>query len=224
VRVIVFATSGDDALTSSRWIAEQNVQRLRQELAAHVDVVLDAEATRASLESALANGADGLATFSHGQDDARDRRTGEFLPTALLASDGSRALDRKNLHLTQGMWVHAFACHSGRQLPGLAQAVGCLCFVGYDFAIRFDWSPAEIPEPIRPAFAALVSEVTIQLARGERSRRRLRQAIAPHQAEVIAWCDAHPEQARGLDVTALQISRLVCPPHEVDETLGSSSD
>lgn len=207
MRVLVVATSGDPSLANSYWIAEQNALRLKQDETTVVHRVVDADVTRASFEGALGHDIQGIAAFTHGQ--AHDTRHG--LHDALLGVEGESILDGDNVALLAGRWVHAFACRSGVELPGLAVAAGSTCFVGYEIALLVEWSPEEIPAPIRTAFIALVTEVTWQLANGARDQKSILQALAPHQEVILGWCDAHPGEAGGVAITAQQLmSGLVC--------------
>ena len=147
-------------------------------------------ARRGALEQALAGEVRGLAFFGHG---AEDR---------LLDASGTAALDERNLACVRGRWVHAFACRAGDHLAGPAAAAGVHCFVGYESALNVDWSPDEIPGPIREAFIRLVTQTTLELARGVLDGDVLRRAALEAQAIVIQWCDEHPGDATGLEIMA----------------------
>lgn len=199
--IVVFAPCHDEATQCSHWVAHRNCERLEAELG-QVPLLLERDgARRAMLELALASEAAGLAFFGHGGEDR------------LFDNDGAAALDEHNLALVRDRWVHAFACRAGDHLAGPAAAAGVRCFVGYESALNIDWTPDEIPDPIRPAFIELVTQTTLELARGVSDGDALRRAALGAQATVIAWCDEHPEQAMGLEITAQQlVARLVVRP------------
>lgn len=101
--------------------------------------------------------------------------------------------------------MHAFACRAGVQLAAEAAAAGATCFAGYRSRLLIEWDPAEIPEPIRADFIRLVTQTTLELARGVFDERALLRAAADAQARIMAWCDANPEQASGLQIMAQQL-------------------
>lgn len=196
--IVVFAPCHDEQTRCSHWIARHNCERLAAELG-QVPVLLEGDqARRAPLERALAGEVRGLAFFGHG---AEDR---------LLDASGAAALDEQNLASVRGRWVHAFACRAGDHLAGPAAAAGVLCFVGYESALNVDWSPDEIPGEIHAAFILLVTQITLELARGVLDGDVLRRAALAAQAIVIQWCDEHPGEAAGLEIMAQQLlARMV---------------
>ena len=196
--IVVFAPCHDEQTRCSHWVAHRNYERLAAELG-QVPLLLEGErARRGALEQALAGEVRGLAFFGHG---AEDR---------LLDASGTAALDERNLACVRGRWVHAFACRAGDHLAGPAAAAGVHCFVGYESALNVDWSPDEIPGPIRDAFIRLVTQTTLELARGVLDGDVLRRAALEAQAIVIQWCDEHPGDATGLEIMAQQLlARMV---------------
>ena len=202
--IVVFAACHDPATRCSHWVAQRNCERLAAELG-QATTLLDGEhARRDSLESALAGDVSGLAFFGHGSEDR------------LLNADGAAVLDGDNVKLLADRWVHAFACRAGNDLPGDAAAAGVRCFVGYDSAVLVEWEPEDIPSPIRDAFVQLVTQTTLELARGIHDITTLRRAAVEAQGAVIEWCNDHPGEAPGLEITAHQLlARLVvrcCEP------------
>jgi hypothetical protein len=218
-RVVVFSPTrpGDAALTCTRWIAEHTIAMLRGENIEPVPV-LDGQATRASLESSVRGSVRGLAIFAHGRDShigssgSRSGTAGRD-PDAILGADRAPALDRDNLHITHGRWVHAIACYAGVELGAHAVHAGAVCFIGYDCALLVDWEPDALPPEIEPLMRELVTITTRNLARGVRNLRAL-QADAERIAEDIsAWCMEHEDQAEGLEATAHQlVNRMRCFP------------
>ncbi len=197
--IVVLAAHNEDAPTRcSHWIALQTCERLGAELGLAVTLLDGASAQRKELEQALIGATQGLAFFGHGG------------PDRLFGTECLVVLDRDNIHIACDRWVHAFACRAGETLAGEAMAAGVSCFVGYDCSLVFEWEPGEIPQPIRAAFTELVTQTTIELARGARDLSSLRRAALLAQAAVVIWCDENPDQANGLEITAQQLlNRLV---------------
>lgn len=196
--IVIFATNYDDATRCSHWIALHNYQRLTIELGLATTMLEGDAARRATLEQALAGEANGLAFFGHGN------------PCSLLDAAQAAVLDAGNINLLRDRWVHAFACRAGNELAGEAAAAGARCFAGYESTLIVDWEPADIPEPIREAFVQLVTQTTVELARGVDELETLLLASRDTQALIIEWCDAHPGEADGIQILAQQLlMRLV---------------
>lgn len=217
-RVVVFAPTrtGDEALVRTRWIAEHTIAMLRGENIEPVPV-LDGHATRASLESSLTVSVCGLALLAHGRDShigssgSRGGTAGR--DDAILGADRSPALDRDNLHITHGRWVHAIACYAGVELGAQAVHAGAVCFIGYDCALLVDWEPDALPPEIEPLMRELVTITTRNLARDVRNLRALQAGAERVAEEISAWCMEHDDQAEGLEATAHQlVNRMRCFP------------
>lgn len=196
--IVIFATNYDAATRCSHWIAQQNYQRLTVELGLATTMLEGDAARRATLEQALADAAQGLAFFGHGN------------PSSLLDSAQTAVLDASNVSLLRDRWVHAFACRAGNELAGDAAAAGARCFAGYESTLIVEWEPEDIPEPIRAAFVQLVTQTTVELARGVDELEPLLHASRDIQALIIEWCDEHPGEADGIQILAQQLlMRLV---------------
>lgn len=204
--IVVFASCHDPATRCSHWVALRNVERLSGELGCAYEMIAGASARRDALEAALAGEVDGLAFFGHGQEER------------LLGEQRVSVVDETNLALLRGRWVHAFACRAGVQLAGSAAAAGVRCFAGYESALIVEWDPDAIPLQIRGAFFELVTQTTLELARGVHDVTTIRRAARDAQAEVIAWCDEHPGEAPGLEIMAQQLlARLVVRRADADD-------
>lgn len=195
--VLLFAPSGDEPLRGTRWIAEQTQARLAS-VGVASRALFDHEATREALEAQLGGPLAGLVAACHGSEHQ------------LLGAARQPVVDQHNAHQLSGLWVHAIACLSGSGLARLAVDRGATCFAAYIVSLIVEWDPTEIPEPVRAPFARLVTEVSLGLSRGVRDARVLIASILADQEQVIAWCDEHPDQANGLEITAQQlVSKLV---------------
>ncbi len=195
--VLLFAPSGDDPLRGTRWIAEQTQNRLAN-LGVSSRALFDHEATRERLEEHLGAPLIGLVAACHGGENQ------------LLGAAREPVVDEHNAHRLAGKWVHAIACQSGLGLAQLAVDRGAACFAAYIVSLIVEWDPTDIPEPVRAPFARLVTEVSIALSRGVRDLSAIIAAILADQEAVIGWCDEHPDQANGLEITAQQlVSKLI---------------
>lgn len=211
--IVIFAPTydnddDDDAVAAARcshWVAQRNHERLDVELGLPLMMLNGEQAHRAALEQALGDPTRGLAFFGHGSEHR------------LLDQGDAAALDRDNVHLVRGRWVHAFACRAGVELAGYAAAAGSSCFVGYESALIQEWDPDHIPQEIRSAFIQLITQTTLELARGICHADLLRGgALVDAQEIVIAWCDEHPGDAPGLEILAHQlVARLVVRTSEL---------
>lgn len=190
--IVVFAACDDEATRCSHWVAQRTRARLVAELNAAVTVLDGPAATRDALGHTLSGDAAGLAFFGHGD------------PDGLYAASGA-VLDVHNLNLLRDRWAHAFACRAGEQLAAEAVAAGATCFAGYRSRLLLQWEPEDIPEPIRDDFVRLVTQTTLELARGVRDIALLLRAAADAQARIMAWCDDHPDEAGGLQIMAQQL-------------------
>lgn len=196
--IVIFATNHDAATRCSHWIALQSHQRLTAELGLATTILEGDAAQRTTLEQALAGEAQGLAFFGHGN------------PSSLLDAAKAAVLDVRNINLLRDRWVHAFACRAGTELAGEAAAAGARCFAGYESTLIVEWEPEDIPEPIRGAFVQLVTQTTVELARGIDDLDMLLRASRDTQALIIEWCDEHPGEADGIQILAQQLlMRLV---------------
>lgn len=190
--IVIFAACHDEPTRCSHWVALRTRERLAAELGCGLTTLEGSAAHRESLAGALAGDVDGLAFFGHGDPDG-------------LYADHKAVLDAGNIHLVNGRWVHAFACRAGVQLAAEAVAAGAACFAGYRSRLLIEWDPDEIPEPIRADFVQLVTQTTLELARGVHDEKVLLRAAADAQARIMEWCDANPEQASGLQIMAQQL-------------------
>ena len=184
--IVVFAPTrpGDESLAQARWIAERNILAL-QEVPRSCVCVVDDQAHRQNLEKALATESEGVAFFGHG----RLEQSG-----ALMGADGLPALDRDNITLLRGRWVHAFACSLGStELPVLVAENDARCFAAYRTAIYFAWRATDIPAAIRADLEALVSSTTVLLARGVRDIVELKAAAQRHADSIENWCIEQPD-------------------------------
>ena len=157
----------DENLTRSAWVAQQTMAR-----APHPpNALLAGKATRTEFARHVATtpGLEGIAFFGHGADDRL------FDADRPPKSTGPSMLDAENAHLLSGCWVHAFACLSGRTLGQHAVDGGASIYVGYRRPLDVGWL---IPPPAEPAFADLVSCITLALLDGERDERTLRQRVS----------------------------------------------
>jgi hypothetical protein len=189
--ILIFATCHDEPTRCSHWVAQRTRERLTAE-GLGTAALEGTQATRDSLERSLAGETTGLAFFGHGSPDG-------------LYAEGVAVLDTANLHVLRARWVHAFACRAGVQLAAEAVAAGAVCFAGYRSSLLIDWDPRDIPQPIYADFVQLVTQTTLELARGVHDDRALVRAAIEAQARIMEWCDAHPEQANGLQIMAQQL-------------------
>lgn len=216
--VLVFgpSTPGDDALKRTRWMADCTVEVLGTDRIGVVSL-LDARATRVELEEA-SDGVSGLALLSHGRRADFHGRPGadgrpRVVDDAIIGADGNPALDRDNLHVSRGRWVHAIACHAGGELGAHVVHGGAVCFVGYNnCALIVDWDPDEIPAPVKPLMRDLVTITTRNLARGVRDQKTLRSEVNEIVEEILDWCNQNRDLAdgHGLEVTAQQLVSRLC--------------
>lgn len=215
--VLVFgpSTPGDDALKRTRWMADCTIEVLGADRIGVVSL-LDARATRVELEEAV-DGVSGLALLSHGRRADFHGRPGadgrpRVVDDAIIGADGKPALDRDNLHVSRGRWVHAIACHAGGELGAHVVHGGAVCFVGYNCALIVDWDPDEIPAPVKPLMRDLVTITTRNLAQGVRDERTLRRQANEIAEDIADWCEQNPELAagHGLEVTAQQLVYRLC--------------
>lgn len=212
--VVVFAPaarSAEDPLARTRWMAHHTIERLTAEGFVPAPV-LDHNATRAGLEAAITASIRGVAFFSHGRSARVRSAPGEPMrDDAIVGADGP-ALDRDNMGILQGRWVHAIACHAGTELAAQACASGAACFIGYPVALIVDWNPDELPASVVPLMIALVTATTLGLARGVRDERALRRTVNEIAEEIARWCEENEEDAAGLglEITAQQLTeRLI---------------
>ncbi len=215
--IVIFAPHGmdrDDALVRTRWIADQTLHVLAQR-ALRTTAVLDDQATRHNLEQAVTEGVVGIAFFSHGRQAniGQSKHDGRpiVVDDAIMGLDGP-ALHRDNLHIMNGRWGHALACHAGTELAAQACAAGATCFVGYKGTISVEWHPEALPADVAPLVAALVTQTTCGLALGVRDEQKLYDDVREIAEAIEAWCQHNPERAEGLllEVTAWQLAdRLV---------------
>lgn len=195
--IVVFAVAHDPMTRASRWVALRTCERLTDELRVATAVLDGDAATRGVLEQTLTEAVRGFAFFGHGDEER------------LHGADGP-VLDIHNIGRLKGRWVHAFACRAGTDLASAAAMAGVSCFVGYESSLIVEWDPDEIPTAVRPAFAQLVTQTTLELARGVHDADAIGAALFEVQAAVISWCDEHPDEAGGLEITAQQLlTRLV---------------
>jgi hypothetical protein len=211
--VVVFAPTrpGDAALVCTRWIAEHTLAMLRGENIEPMPV-LDGQATRANLESSITHSVTGMALLAHGRgapigsSGSRGLVMGD---EAVIGADGAPALDRDNLHLTRGRWVHAIACYAGAEFGALAGDAGAACFVGYDCALNVQWEPTDLPAEVEPLMRDLVTVTTRNLVRGVHDLRALKADAARIADEITTWCEEHAEEAGWLMIMAQQlVSRM----------------
>jgi len=207
-QMIVFAPSreGDDALRCTRWIADVHLARANA-LQLPVHAILDGAAVRGALEQAASSTrVDGLILLGHGQE-------GSFVPLlddAMMGADGLPALDRDNVGLTTGRWVHTLACRSGTELAGIAVHAGATCFAGYDVALLVDWIPEELDD-LGDSFARLVTATSFLLQAGMVDERAIKRDISDLADSVFVACDAScSREAANIRITAGQlVDRLV---------------
>lgn len=213
--IVIFAPHGidrDDALVRTRWMADQTLRVLAQR-ALTTTAVLDEQATRINLEQAVNEGVVGVAFFSHGRQASIRQQDGRpiIVDDAIMGLDGP-ALQRDNLHIMNGRWGHALACHAGTELAAQACAAGATCFVGYEGTISVEWHPEALPADVVPLVAALVTQTTCGLALGIRDEQKLYDDVREIAEAIETWCQQNPERAEGLllEVTAWQLAdRLV---------------
>lgn len=190
-RVLVYTTSGDDALATARVIAEWTTGRLADE--GHEVRVLP-RTDRGSLEGALP-GVEGLAAFAHGRHDA------------LLDEARSAVLDRRNIGLLADRWAWLYACRTAHELAALAMEAGASCFAGFDVAVHVDWTPADLPTDLRPTFERLVTEVPSRLAAGEHDADVIRGSLLPLVDLILDYCIDQPAAPAGIEIAAQQMLR-----------------
>ena len=201
-RVLVYSTSGDEALATARCIAEWTEVRLVAEShAAHLVCDID----RLTLET-LVDGADGLAAFTHGSKEA--------------LFDGSRRpmVDAGNVAMLTGRWAWLYACYAGHELAGRAVHAGAVCVAGFDVPVHVDWVPETLPPGLRTDFERLVTEVPSLLAAGQYGGDEIRAAVLPLVDAILDYCQDHQETfPPGIDITAEQmLRRLVIRSPTVD--------
>lgn len=211
--VVVFAPTrtGDEALVCTRWMAEHTLAMLRNENIEPLPI-LDAQATRAKLESSITGPVQGLALLSHGRGAPIGSAGSRGLvmgDEAILGADGAAALDRNNLHITRGRWVHAIACYAGAEFGALAGDAGASCFVGYDCALNVHWEPADLPAGVEPLMRELVTVTTRNLALGVRDLRALKVDAERIADKITAWCGEHEDETTWIEIMAQQlVSRM----------------
>lgn len=174
----------DEELARSAWIA----QKTTDVVAPQPTELRGQAATRQALAHQLqSNRPSGVAFFGHGAADrlfGADRAPGD--PT------GPAILDRANIGMLSGCWVHAFACLSGAQLAAHAAAQGVPCYVGYDQRLDVGWPILDFAEA---EIVAMVTCTTRELLAGQRDPKALRRsASAAADALFIALADMPNEQ------------------------------
>lgn len=214
VRVLLFAPGGresDDALVRTRWMAE----RTRETIDDCVSL-FDQQATRTRLAGALtderAEDIAGVVFFSHGRRAHIGRCTASdravVQDDAIMGADGP-AMDAENLHVLNGRWGHAIACHAGTELAAQAYAHGATCFVGYRGALIVEWNPDALPDDIRPRFIELITCTTRNLMAGVRDEKTLRARVNRIADDIADWCTKQDEPVAGIEITAQQLVGLL---------------
>ncbi|WP_428268251.1 hypothetical protein [Haliangium sp.] len=208
--LLVFAPSRADdehrrgALERTRWIAEQTLTMLQSEADWTPVPLLDTAATRPGLANAVESGVAGAVFCVHG----RRNQNPTLGDDALLGDDGEPALDRDNVAVFAGAWIHAVACRAAEGLGPLAIHAGVECFAGYRGALLVEWSPSELPDPIREVFCRLVVSTTRLLARGERSEVALCRAAQTLADNVESWFLEQPDADSSWILFAQQLARV----------------
>lgn len=175
----------DEALARTAWIARETAAR-----AATSPIILAGTgAVRAALEQHLLGTAalSGLAFFGHG---AEDRLFDADRPEK---EDGPALLDGDNVGRLQGLWVHAFACWSGKQLAKEAVERGVTIYVGYNRPLDAGW---QFPPSAAPEFLDLVTCTTLALQEGERDERALLARASRAADAFVLQLEALPDEVR----------------------------
>ncbi len=177
--------AGADALAATAWIARETAARAPSAPGTLAGV----GAVRAAFEEHLAARDDivGIAFFGHGADDRL------FDADRPAFADGPALLDRENLGKLRGLWVHAFACWSGKQLAAHAIAEGVAIYVSYRRPLDAGWA---FPPSAAQEFIELVTSTTLALLAGDRDERSLR-VRASHAADMFVLAlEALPDDQR----------------------------
>lgn len=193
--VVAAHREGDAALDNSRWMAREVAARAQDD----ARLLQGDEVTRERVEELARRGVPGLACFGHGTSEAAN------------GSDGRGALDKANVGLLRGAWLHLVTCRSGQRLVRVAAQEGASCAVGYDTSITVQWDPGTIEPRVLAALAEFVSCITLALARGEADPRRLRELADARARDVEALLqDDGPGAGFGVSLTVTQmVDRLV---------------
>lgn len=192
----------DPALVNSHWVARQTADTLRRE---YPDVVLETVAgagvSPTAVDSALAQAHDGFVYFGHGRThDLWFRRDDAGQPIPLIGLEQIRSVGAR--------WFHAFACWSGQILGLDAASAGVGAYLGYQVAVNLHWEVSDLPDPLHTLLTELVTAATLDLARGERSRDRIRTRVRTTSDRLLDWLDNNPDACASIpwiELTGLHV-------------------
>lgn len=183
----------DPALLNSHWVADRTREALQTTFP---DVVLAVRAgdavDKACMEAVLAEAHDGFVYFGHGRESVLYRDKDASNP--ILRERDCPPIPIFEIHhlLSLGpRWFHAFACLSGKTLSEEALQAGAAVYVGYSMELAVEWDPERLPQELRDLLHQLVVVATIELARGQRSRRSLRVGVRNASERLLDWLDTH---------------------------------
>ncbi len=183
---IVFAPFRDPALASndrsrsrleslrvSRWVGQQNFHAL--EKLGDTLAFFDEWAARAALVEQPPR--IGFVFAGHGSEDA------------LFDVDDAPVLDCNRALLWVHKWGHAIACRAGTELAGAVVASKWDCFVGYHAPLIVEFDPRSLPTSLADLLAAVVTQTSIELARGNYDQGAIQSAIQPPLDALVLWLD-----------------------------------
>jgi hypothetical protein len=124
-----------------------------------------AEASRAMFEQHV-EGLQGVVVVGHGG------------PTALVTKSGQPLLDRSNVSVIRGRWLHAFACRTGQILADAAVVDGAEAYAGYSCPLFVDAVTEAHLARLGEPFECLLTETSACLAEGVRDARVIQQRLS----------------------------------------------